>query len=141
MSKAMHNRDCKLVNKLHQIQNKQEVLKIKLVNIDTDEAIAERVKGAYTFWSRFKGLMLTESMPENEALHISPCTAIHTFFMKYSIDIIYLNKEKEIVGIEEYLEPGRIGKKFMNVKSVIELPAGTIRNTSTAVGQKVNLDD
>ncbi|WP_087972492.1 DUF192 domain-containing protein [Oceanobacillus rekensis] len=117
------------------------MLKIKLVNIDTDEVIAERVDGAYTFWSRFKGLMLTESMPENGALHITPCTAIHTFFMKFSIDIIYLNKEKEIVGIEEDLEPGKIGKKFMNVKSVIELSAGTIRNTPTVVGQKVDLVD
>ncbi|WP_337017769.1 DUF192 domain-containing protein [Oceanobacillus massiliensis] len=113
------------------------MLKIKLVNIDTGEVIAERVKGAYTFWSRFKGLMLTESMPKNGALHIYPCTAIHTFFMKYRIDIIYLNKEKEIVGIEEDMEPGKIGKKFMNVKSVIELPAGMIQSTSTIIGQKV----
>ncbi len=114
-------------------------LEIKLVNIDTSEVIAERVKGAYTFWSRFKGLMLTESMPENAALHLSPCTAIHTFFMKYSIDILYLDKEKKIVGIEKELEPGMIGKKWLNAKSVIELPAGTIDKTSTVMGQRVEI--
>ena len=116
-------------------------MKIKLVNLDTNEVIAEHVKGAYTFWSRFKGLMLTESMPENAALHIYPCTSIHTFFMKYCIDILYLDKEKKIVGIEKELEPGKIGKKWMNAKSVIELPAGTINKTSMVIGQKVELVD
>ncbi|WP_246001146.1 DUF192 domain-containing protein [Oceanobacillus piezotolerans] len=116
-------------------------MKIKLVNVETNEVIAEHVKGAYTFWSRFKGLMLTESMPENAALHISPCTAIHTFFMKYSIDILYLDKEKKIVGIEKDLEPGKVGKKWMNAKSVIELPAGTMDKTSTVMGQRVVLVD
>ncbi|RLL47153.1 DUF192 domain-containing protein [Oceanobacillus piezotolerans] len=114
---------------------------MKLVNVETNEVIAEHVKGAYTFWSRFKGLMLTESMPENAALHISPCTAIHTFFMKYSIDILYLDKEKKIVGIEKDLEPGKVGKKWMNAKSVIELPAGTMDKTSTVMGQRVVLVD
>ncbi|MGJ9457690.1 DUF192 domain-containing protein [Oceanobacillus sp. CF4.6] len=110
---------------------------IKLINSQTEQVIAGKVKGAYTFWPRFKGLMLTKSMPENTGLHISPCPSIHTFFMKYSIDILYLNKENEIVGIEENLEPGKIGKRFSGAYSVIEFPAGTIKDTPTFSGQAV----
>ncbi|SET05892.1 hypothetical protein SAMN05216389_1058 [Oceanobacillus limi] len=86
-----------------------------------------------------KGLMGTKRLPESTGLHLKPCPSIHTFFMKYSIDILYLNTNSEIVGIEESLEPGKIGKRFANVKSVIELPAGTINRTSLSIGQAVAL--
>jgi hypothetical protein len=117
------------------------VEKIKLVNVDTEEVIAEDVKEAYTFWSRLKGLMFTKNLPERSGLHIFPCTAIHTFFMNYGIDILYLNKENIIVGMETALEPGKVGKKFKHAKSVIELPAGTLENTSTLIGQAVSFED
>ncbi|MFC4402436.1 DUF192 domain-containing protein [Gracilibacillus xinjiangensis] len=110
---------------------------IQLINFHTDQVIAADVKKAYSFWRRFKGLMGTKSLPENSGLHIKPCTSIHTFNMKYSIDIIYLNKNDEIVGIEEELERGKIGKRFPNTTSVIELPAGTIKRTSLFIGNKV----
>lgn len=76
-------------------------------------------------------------MPDHQALHISPCPSIHTFFMRYPIDVLYLNNRKEIVGIEEELMPGKIGKRFSKAESVIELPAGKIRDTSTTVGQMI----
>ncbi|PWW27048.1 hypothetical protein DFO73_109214 [Cytobacillus oceanisediminis] len=108
-----------------------------LLNLSTKQVIAEEVIAAYTFWKRFKGLMLTKSMPENFALHLSPCPSIHTFFMRYNIDVLYLNDRNEIVGLEENLEPGKAGKRFPEAVSVIELPAGKIKHTSTAAGQAV----
>jgi uncharacterized membrane protein (UPF0127 family) len=110
---------------------------MKLLNLDTNQVIAEQVKEAHTFWTRFKGLMLTNSMPDNLALHISPCPSIHTFFMRYGIDVLYVNDKNQIVGLEENLAPGKTGKRFSKVLSVIELPAGKIKTTSTAVGQTV----
>ncbi|MCI2257073.1 DUF192 domain-containing protein [Domibacillus sp. PGB-M46] len=112
-------------------------MEIKLLNLQTKQVIAKEVKVAYRFWSRFKGLMLTKNMPDNLALHISPCPSIHTFFMRYPIDVLYLNNRKEIVGTEESLVPGKIGKRFSKTESVIELPAGRIKDTSTTVGQTV----
>ncbi|SES16548.1 hypothetical protein SAMN04487944_12142 [Gracilibacillus ureilyticus] len=81
--------------------------------------------------------MGTKSLSQNSGLHIKPCTSIHTFHMKYSIDIIYLNKNDEIVGLTEDLKPGKIGKKFTETQSVIELPSGTLKRTSLSVGNKV----
>lgn len=113
------------------------MLKTNLLNLVTKQVIAEDVKPAYTFWKRFKGLMLTRSMPENMALHLWPCPSIHTFFMRYNIDVLYLNDRNKIVGLEENLEPGKTGKRFPEAVSVIELPAGKIKHTSTAAGQAV----
>jgi uncharacterized membrane protein (UPF0127 family) len=113
------------------------VLITNLLNLSTKQVIAEEVIAAYTFWKRFKGLMLTKSMPENFALHLSPCPSIHTFLMRYNIDVLYLNDRNEIVGLEENLEPGKTGKRFPEAVSVIELPAGKIKDTSTAAGQTV----
>ncbi|MFC2947315.1 DUF192 domain-containing protein [Virgibacillus sediminis] len=117
------------------------MLNIRLINKETGEIIAREILVADRFWSRLKGLMFTKEMQEHTGLHITPCTSIHTFFMNYSIDILYLNREKEIVGIEENLAKGKIGKRFKQVRSVIELPAGTIKQTSTAIGQTVAFAD
>jgi uncharacterized membrane protein (UPF0127 family) len=110
---------------------------MKLINVSANQVIAENVKAAYRFWQRFKGLMLTRSLPDHTALHLAPCSSVHTFFMKYRIDILYLNKQNVIVGIEEKLEPGKLGKRFPKVSSVIELPAGKVESTSVKVGQVV----
>jgi uncharacterized protein len=57
--------------------------------------------------------------------------------MKFPIDVLYLDNEKTIVGIEEKLQPGKIGKKVKGARTVIELPEGQISRTGTKVGQIV----
>jgi uncharacterized protein len=117
------------------------VQEIKLQILDTNEVIVTDLHHANTFWKRFKGLMGTKILPEQSGLYINPCSQIHTCFMQYSIDLIYLDQSNAVVGIEENLAPWKIGKRFDNVKSVIELPANTIQQTSLKVGQKIALTD
>ncbi|WP_240473332.1 DUF192 domain-containing protein [Salsuginibacillus kocurii] len=99
--------------------------------------VAWKVEEAYTFRKRLKGLMFTKQLPERSALHISPCPSIHTFFMNYAIDVLYLNDQNEIVGAEEHLRPGKIGQRVSGARSVIELPAGTINSLSLETGQSL----
>ncbi|GGF28688.1 hypothetical protein GCM10010954_29710 [Halobacillus andaensis] len=108
---------------------------MQVIDRQTNQLIVQDLKTAYTFWARLKGLMMTKSLSENAGLHIAPCPSIHTFFMTYSIDVIYLNERKEVIGIEENLSPGKIGRRFSGAKSVIELPAGRIREVSITAGQ------
>ncbi|GAA0591086.1 DUF192 domain-containing protein [Virgibacillus siamensis] len=114
---------------------------MKLVNKNTGDVIATNVQTAYSFWRRFRGLMLKENMPEGSALHIAPCPSIHTFFMKFSIDILYLNKENEIVGVEKELAPGKIGKRFAGGYSVIEFPTGGICDLAVHIGDTLDFVD
>ncbi|MFC4557614.1 DUF192 domain-containing protein [Virgibacillus kekensis] len=114
-----------------------EVYLIELVNCSTGQVIASEMQTAYSFWRRFKGLMLVKEIPENFALHIAPCSSIHTFFMKCRIDILYLNQKNEIVGMEENFAPSKVGRLLTGVKSVIELPAGKIKASAVKIGHAV----
>lgn len=110
---------------------------MELVNLSTGKVIANVVEEAVTFGSRLKGLMFRKDMPNDYAMHLKPCRSIHTFFMKFPIDVLYLDSENTIVGIETNLLPGKVGKKFHSARSVIELAAGQIGNTGTQTGQSV----
>lgn len=100
-----------------------------LVNKTDNKVISENLEVADTFFKRLKGLMFTKELLQHDALHISPCNEIHTFFMNYSIDVLYLDKDKRIVHVDEEMVPGKIGKKVKNAISVVELPGGRIKNS------------
>lgn len=85
-------------------------------------AAAGRV--ADTPWSSFAGLMGRPSLPPGEGLIIRPCSSIHTHFMRFPIDVIYVNKEDVVVGIDRQLKPWRFGRFYKQVSYVIELPSG-----------------
>lgn len=112
---------------------------MRLVNLTNGEELASYVRAADTFFSRFRGLMLTDSLPEGHCLHIQPCRSIHTFFMNYPIDVLYISENNEIVGTDDQLQPAKIGKRCKGAYSVFELPVGTIRNTGTEAGHIIKL--
>lgn len=102
--------------------------------IDNQEII--EVKFADTTFSRMKGLMGKKNI--DFALFFNKCNNIHTFFMKEPIDVIYIDKNSIIVGIENPIVPWRIGKIVFKAKSLIELPKNTINKYNINIGQKVN---
>jgi uncharacterized membrane protein (UPF0127 family) len=112
---------------------------LKVLNQSNGTVLASEAKTAQTFLQRLKGLMFSKALPFGSALHIQPCRSIHTFFMRYSIDIIYMDAQRRIVGLEERLGPGKLGAIFPQVDSVIELPAGTIETTGTQLGQYIQI--
>ena len=109
----------------------------QLVNFTNGKVLVNHLSEAKSFWRRFRGLMFTNTFPKGNGLHIEPCRQIHTFFMKYPIDVLYLNREGQIVGIDIDLQTWKFGKKYSEAVSVIELPTGTIRETETEIGQYV----
>ena len=112
---------------------------MKVLDKDTGVTIIENLKLAYSFMKRLKGLMFDKQMQPQSGVHIKPCTSVHTFFMKFPIDVIYVDKEMRIVGLEQSLKPGEIGKRYKNVHSVIELEAGKILELGIIVGQTLKI--
>jgi uncharacterized protein len=109
------------------------------VNLTNRTELADNVSKADTFYKRLKGLMFTKSLPAGHGLLIQPCQSIHTFFMNYSIDVLYLSKDFEIVGLDETLKPAKVGKYQKRAYSVLELPAGTILKTETKIGNYLTI--
>jgi len=112
---------------------------LRLVNLDSRQIIAESIEPAITFFKRLKGLMFLQQLSPGYGLFLHPCKSIHTFFMKFPIDALYLDRDWKIVGIEEQLEPGKIGKKFIGAVSVIELESKSIQSKGIKEGQILKL--
>lgn len=110
---------------------------VKLVNLSNDREVARNVDQAYSFFKRFKGLMFTDELHSGNGLHIKPCQSVHTFFMNYTVDIIYLNDGNVVVALDEELVPGKVGNRYVDARSVVELPAGTIKITEVKVGNQL----
>lgn len=108
-----------------------------MINKTNNTMISENVMVADTFFKRLKGLMFTKELPDKNALHIVPCNEIHTFNMKYSIDVLYLDKNNNILALDEAMQPGKIGKPVKSAVSVVELPSGKIKKLDIKVGQTV----
>lgn len=104
---------------------------MNIINKSNNRVLANKVIVADTFINRLKGLMFEKSLGENTAIIIFPCNAIHTFFMRFSLDVIFISKENEVLYIIENMLPKRISPFIKRAKSVLELPAGTIKKTKT----------
>lgn len=78
------------------------------------------IKVAETFKDRFMGLMGKTSLPDKEGLFFPKCSSIHCFFMKMSIDVVYLNKEYTVL-YKETVKPWHIGKIVKHAVHIVEL--------------------
>jgi len=100
--------------------------------------LANQVRYADTFSARFFGMMLKKRFPlEYDALLLTPCNSIHTFFMLYPLDVLFLDSETKILKICENLAPGRSLAVVNGAKHVLELPAGCVARSSVNVGDKL----
>lgn len=91
------------------------------------EVIGNRIKVADTFFQRLKGLLGRKELQEGEGLLLIPCRQIHTFLMSFSLDVLFLNKNREIVALISEMPPGRKSSRVQESHQVLELPAGTIK--------------
>jgi len=86
---------------------------------------------------RNKGLLGRERLAPGEGLWIRPCEAVHTFWMRFPIDLIYLDRKNRIRKLVSALPPWRLSGCVW-AHSVLELPSGTIRNTRTQPGDTLD---
>lgn len=110
-----------------------------MINLTSEKEVADQVEVADTFFRRLVGLIPRQSLSKGHGLLITPCSVIHTFKMKFPIDVVYLDKERKVVGMEEALPPNRKGKKFKGVESVLELPTGTIKESGIKIDDRLQL--
>lgn len=109
-------------------------------NRTRDAVLGRRVREARSFLSRGRGLMLAPGLEPGEGLLIDPCSSIHTFFMRFPIDVLYVDRSSTIVRADRSMKPWRIGPLFTGSKWVVELPPGTIESTGTQTGDELTLE-
>jgi uncharacterized protein len=98
--------------------------------------LGKNIKTAKTFWERLLGLMFAKDLVGFDGMLITPCNSIHTFFMNFDLDVVFMDKNFNIVKIIRNLRPQRITGLYLNASQVLELKAGTL-SEKIVVGDKV----
>jgi uncharacterized membrane protein (UPF0127 family) len=110
----------------------------RLVNIGSGAEIATSVTGAFDSATRRRGLLGRDAMAAGEALIIAPSNAIHTFFMRFDIDVAFVRRDGRIVKLRQSMPPWRLAFAI-GAFAVVETPAGAFSSAGTAAGDTVAL--
>ncbi len=110
---------------------------MRILNSTRGSELASQAWRANSFLSRLVGLLGRSSLKPGEALLIEPCSSVHTAFMRFTIDVVYIDKARKVVKVSPNMRPFRIGGVFKPSCSVIELPKGMIEATQTARGDEL----
>lgn len=108
--------------------------------VHNGQVIAEEATVARTFCRRLTGLIGRRSLPHGSALVIPRCNQVHTFGMRFPIDVLFLNADNVILAAES-LRPWKISKRHPGARKAIELPAGVIEESGLASGDQLDLSD
>ncbi len=114
-------------------------MKIKVYNRTRNVVVAEAADVANSSETRRDGLLKRTGLTPGEGLWIVPCEAVHCFFMKFTIDVLFLNKAKKVVKTRPSLKPWRISGS-LRAHSVLELPEGQIKATGTLRGDQLEFE-
>ena len=113
---------------------------MRVVNRTREIVLGDKVRTASTFLSRLVGLLGTTAIAEGEGLWIAPCRGVHTWGMRYPIDVAFLDAGGVVVGILEGLPPNRVGRVVRDARGALELRAGTLAATGTAPGDRLEFE-
>src|SRR5262245_53217747 len=104
----------------------------------TGDTVADTVEVADTRATRKRGLLGRDGLPSGSALILSPCFAVHTAFMRFAIDVAFVDRDGYVVRTVHNLGPWRIAAS-LRAQQVIELPAGELNARGVREGDRVHL--
>ncbi len=104
---------------------------------DDEVLICANLKVASNSLTRLRGLLGKMALLPGEGLLIIPCNMIHTYFMKFSIDCVFLAENGKVLHLIEALPPWKVSKRISSAYQVLELPSGTIRSNSISIGNYI----
>jgi hypothetical protein len=107
--------------------------RFQVTNRARGTVLATRLEVADSGPKRNKGLLGRAGLAAGEGLWIVPCESVHTFFMRFAIDLVYLDRKNRIKKVRSAVGPWRLSA-CLSAHSVLELPGGTIRDTQTQAG-------
>jgi uncharacterized protein len=103
--------------------------------------LATSLAVADTHWTRLRGLLglSPNDFRNGYGLWIVPCHGVHTLGMGFPIDVVYLDRDRTVVHVQSKLMPWRFAPIRAQAATVLELPVGTVSETKTAIGDKIEM--
>lgn len=105
--------------------------------LDNGTVLAKEVEPAFSFFKRLKGLMFRAALPQGHALLLAPCPQIHTCFMRFNIDVIFVAEDGTVLYVKENMKPWRVSPIVPHAVQTLELPGGTL-NGRVQIGRRVD---
>lgn len=112
----------------------------RLVSKTTNKTLVPRLEIAESMWSRMKGLLGREKLERDEALWITSGNSVHTFFMKFPIDLVFVDRKLKVRKTFRAVEPGRLVWPVWGAYSVIEFSSGFLESNPISVGEQLHVD-
>lgn len=110
--------------------------RLRISNLTRQTELASCAELANHGAARNKGLLGRTNLPPGAGLWIVPCESVHTFFMKFSIDLVYIDRNKRVKKVRSHVGPWRLSA-CLSAHSIIELPAGVAEHTHTLPGDQL----
>jgi len=109
----------------------------QLTNLSQNKVFLKDLRIADRLWSRMKGLLGTQELHSEQGLWIHHCNSIHTFFMSYAIDCVFVDAKLKIKALRKNVRPGQLVWPIRGAKSVIEMKAGQIEKLGLQIGDEL----
>ena len=103
----------------------------------TGAQVAARIERAETFWSRLVGLLGRARLDDDAGLLIVPCNSVHTFFMRFPIDVAFLDRNGLVIRAIADLKPWRATRIHARAHSTLELNSGALARAGVREGDRL----
>ena len=113
---------------------------MKILNITKNTVLADDVEIASTALKRMIGLLGKDNISAGNALVLMPCDSIHTFFMRFPIDVLFVDKSNKIIKAVKAIRPFRLTRVYFRSNYCVELPVGSIDAANTAEGDVIRME-
>lgn len=113
---------------------------LRVKNLDTGAVVADRASVAATRAARAIGLLNRDELHPGEGLWIVPSRGVHTFWMRFTIDVLALNDHGVVIDRVPNLKPWRVRLPRRGTAGVLELPAGTLERSGTQLGHRIEFE-
>lgn len=111
----------------------------EVINKTRQTVVASQVQKADSYFKRLVGLMGKPGIPQGFGLWIIPCQDIHSFFMRFEFDAVFVDPNGKVLYLLERMKPWRVSRFVKGGKVVLELPAGAIAQSGTEIGDELEL--
>ena len=112
---------------------------MKIINKTKGTLLAEEAVLADGLFSRAKGLLGKKGLGSGHALILKPCDSVHTFFMRFAIDVIFVDRQQKVDLAIPCLKPWRLSPLCWKARFAIELPCGVIQDSHTEKGDEISI--
>jgi len=114
---------------------------VEVANVTRGTVLGSEIRVADSSWSRLIGLLGSSGLRAGSGLLIAPSSGVHTFGMRFPIDVVALDRQMRVRGVWENLGPFRVAALGLQIRKVLELPVGAIRESHTQVNDQLVLQE